>query len=308
MKVRLTLLSVAVVVAAIAVACGDSEETAYLESVSEAFDLFSANLEEFNTLFGQAWPLPSLLFMALEEAGAGEALDSTLVALEKMEPPKRFTADHALLVAGVREARIADQVIGQAVADVDILSFSLGNMSLGQKQGEMRLSLSEALCNAAEPSEGDKHDSICERPRPDDGNYGEEVFALMSELQIELVPRARLEIPAFAFDLAEDIFSAITPEVVRVLESAISTAADMEPPQEFEDDHQRLVEYLEEQLELVPQEPVLGVREGPPEGLPPGLVSYCDTREAFMKEYARLVVVHFGDDEDMCNPDRTPPP
>ena len=89
MKVRLALLSVAVVIAAIAVACGDSEdeaaptaeETAYLESVSQAFDLFAANLEEFNTLFGRAWPLPSLLFMALEEAGAGKALDSTLAEL-----------------------------------------------------------------------------------------------------------------------------------------------------------------------------------------------------------------------------------
>jgi hypothetical protein len=314
MNVRLALLWAAVALATIAVACGSSdddenltaEETAYLESVSQAFDLFAANLEGFNTLFGQAWPLPSLLFMALEEAGAGEALDSTLVELEKMDPPTRFAADHALLVAGVREAIIADQQVGQAVVDVDLLGFSLANLSLGQKQVKMRLSLSKPVCNAAEPTEGDKHDSICERPRPDDGKYGEKLFALMSELQIKVAPRARVEFPPFAFDVAEDFFSNISTEMVRALEGAVATAGVMVPPEKFEGDHRRLVEYLEEQLQGVNSATVEALTGPPLEGPPPGMVSYCEAREAFTKEFARLVVVHFGDDDDNCNPE--PPP
>ncbi|PKB79459.1 MAG: hypothetical protein BZY88_13255 [SAR202 cluster bacterium Io17-Chloro-G9] len=316
MNVRLALLWAAVGLATIAVACGSSdddaeptaEEKAYLESVSQAFDLFAANIEEFNKIFGQAWPLPSLLFMALEEAGAGKALDSTLVELEKMDPPKRFAADHALLVAGVREAIIADQQVGQAVVDVDLLGFSLANISLGQKQVKMRLSLSKPVCNAAEPTEGDKHDSICERPQPDDGKYGKELFALMSELQIEVTPRASVEIPPFVFDLAEDLLAAISTELVRALEEAVAAAGAMDPPERFEGDHQRVVEYLEEQLQAANSATVEDLTERPPEGPPPGIVTYCEAKEAFTKEYARLVTVHFGDDDDICNPEREQPP
>jgi hypothetical protein len=246
--------------------------------------------------------------MALEEAGAGKALDSTLVELEKMAPPESFESGHALLVAGVREAIIADQQVGQAVVDVDLLGFSLANISLGQQQVKMRLSLSKPLCNAAEPSECDKHDSICERPQPDDGKYGEDLFALMSELQIEVVPRASVEVPPFAFDLAEDILATISTELVRALELAVATAADIEPPENFEADHQRLVEYLEEQLQLAKSATVETLTERPTEGPPPSIAAYCEAKGAFTADYARLVVVHFGDDDDMCNPERPPPP
>ncbi len=316
MNVRLALLWAAVALATIAVACGSSdddaelteEETAYLESVSQAYDLFAANIEGFNTLFGQAWPLPSLLFMALEEAGAGKAVDSTLAELEKMDPPERFAADHVLLLAGVKEMIVADQQVGQAVVDVDLLSFMLSNISLGQKQAKMRLSLSEPLCNAAEPSEGSKHDSICERPQPDDGKYGEDLFALMSELQIEVASRARVEIPPFVFDVADDIFASLSTELARALEGAVATAGAMVPPEKFEDDHQLLVEYLEEQLQVGNSTTVESLTERPTEGPPPAIVAFCEARDAFTEEYARLVVVHFGDDEDTCNPEREPPP
>ena len=94
MNARLALLWTAIALAAIAVACGSSdddaeptaEETVYLADVEQAFELFRVNLDEFTTLFGQAWPLPSLMFMALEEAGAGTAFDGTVAALEAMSP------------------------------------------------------------------------------------------------------------------------------------------------------------------------------------------------------------------------------
>ena len=130
----------AVVIAALAVACGDAEptaeETAYLADVEQAFDLFQVNLDEFSTLFGQSWPLPSLMFMALEEAGAGIALDGTVAALEAIEPPDRYEDDHALLVSGMSRSREVDQRIGQSVVDADALAFVLGNVALGESMAK----------------------------------------------------------------------------------------------------------------------------------------------------------------------------
>jgi hypothetical protein len=191
MNARLALLWTAVALATIAVACGSSdedaeptaEETAYLESVDQAFDLFQANLEEFQTLFGQAWPLPSLLFMALEEAGAGTALDETVAAIEAMEPPERYEDDHALLVTGINRSREVDQRIGQSVADTDALAFVLGNVALGESTAKTLLSLPAPLCSSASLFDGDGTAPLCERPQPGDGEYGDDLFALMSDLQ-----------------------------------------------------------------------------------------------------------------------------
>ena len=46
----------------------------------------------------------------------------------------------------------------------------------------------------------------------------------------------------------------------------------------------------------------------PPEWPPPEIATYCEAKDAFTKDYARLVVVHFGDDEDICNADGPPTP
>lgn len=320
-NVRLALLWAAVALAAVAVACGSSddaeptaEETAYLADVEQAFDLFQANLDEFSTLFGQAWPLPSLMFMALEEAGAGTAMDDTVSALEAMDPPESYADDHTLLVAGVSRSREIDRRIGQSVADTDALAFVLENVALGESAAKTLLSLPTPLCNSASLTEGDGNSPVCERPQPDDGEYGDDLFALMSDLQSEFQPRANPFIPEFAFDLVDEVFAQITPEVIQILERSIASADKMDPPEEFQQDHQRLLEYLDvlmEDAKAVPTDGSPGERPvGPPPGadfgaLPPGIAAFCDVREAFSEEFSRLVAVHFGNG-DVCNPE--PPP
>jgi len=320
MNVRLALVWAAVALATIAVACGSSdaeptaEEAAYLADVEQAFDLFQVNLDEFRTLFGQAWPLPSLMFMALEEAGAGTALDGKVAALEAIEPPDRYKDGHALLVTGVSRSRDVDRRIGQSVADTDALAFVLGNVALGESFAKTLLSLPTPLCNASILFDDDGAAPICERPQPGDGEYGDDLFALMSDLQTEFQPRVTAFIPEFAFDLVGEVFAQFKPEVIQVLERSIASANEMEPPEEFQQDHQRLLQYLDvlmKEAEAVPTDIPRGERPaGPPPGAdleapPPDIAAFCDARDAFSEEFSRLVAVHFGNG-DVCNPE--PPP
>ena len=136
----------------------------------------------------------------------------------------------------------------------------------------------------------------------------------MSDLQTGVLPRMTAFIQPFAFDLPGEVLAQFRPEVIQILEPAIASANEMEPPKEFQQDHQRLLEYLDilmEDAESAPPDIPRGERPaGPPPGadlgaLPPRIAAFCDARDAFSEEFSRLVAVHFGNG-DVCN--LGPPP
>ena len=172
-----------VVLLAGTVVCGGSDDaddeaaSAYLDSVQEASLMFAANLEEFQTLFGQVWPLPSTMFDALQRAGAGSALDETVAAIDALEPPPQFEADHATLVAGIREMASVDRDVGKAVADKELIAFALANIALGQASIRLALSLSGPVCEAMYMGENDGASRWCKRlDESEGGDYGRELY------------------------------------------------------------------------------------------------------------------------------------
>ncbi len=110
-------MAVVVVTALAVVACGTSEPTPtptpsptptatppptalsagemeYFEQVQAAQKLIESKFENFGAIFGRAWPLRSLLIDALLQAGVGTAFTGTWEALEGLNAPERFRADH----------------------------------------------------------------------------------------------------------------------------------------------------------------------------------------------------------------------
>ena len=194
-----------VVLLAGTVVCGGSDDaddeaaSAYLDSVQEASLMFAANLEEFQTLFGQVWPLPSTMFDALQRAGAGSALDETVAAIDALEPPPQFEADHATLVAGIREMASVDRDVGKAVADKELIAFALANIALGQASIRLALSLSGPVCEAMYMGENDGASRWCKRlDESEGGDYGRELYGLMSTLETDVRPLAEAFVPQFA--------------------------------------------------------------------------------------------------------------
>ena len=310
-KVHL-LLTLAAAVVLFGIACGDSNEKAYLDSVNEALALSRPKFEKFGELFGQAWPLPSQLFNALEEAGAGTAFDATLVALEKLEPPQRFEADHELLVSSTREVVSHDKAVGQSVVDQDLTAFVLANVAMGQASARGTLALSKPVCEALNSHEEVTDPHLCQRLRPGQGAaYGEELYKLMSVLAVDFWPKVNVSVPSFGAQGGVDILARFKPDIVRVLEETSVSVSALEPPDEFQRDHERLLSYLDEVLEnarAIPEvptnRPVAGAgplegREGPP---------LCTAKDDLSKEFLELVITYFGD--PMCDgsgPDGGPP-
>jgi hypothetical protein len=148
----------------------------------------------------------------------------------------------------------------------------------------------------------------------------------MSGLEAEFRPRTTILVPPFAFDALFAVLARVKPDVVRVLEQTAASVRSMQPPAEYEQDHARLLGYLEEELQAaqaipdtppdiplspggsprVTVGPPPGGGAGPPGGPPgpppgrPASLAYCGAREAFSEDFSQLVVVHFGDREGSC--------
>ena len=276
MKTRLVLLTLVVAAAVTGITCQDAEEeekltpaeSAYLDSVEQAWALFGAKVEESSALFGQVWPLASMLFQSLEQAGAGTAIDDTLAALEKLVPPERFEADHDILLTWTREMVSLDREVGQKIADENVVGLALANVALNQASTRGALRLSSPLCEAASLiKEGP--DPLCERLAPGQGGpYGAELYKLMSDLETEFRSRTQILVPPFATEALFKVLTLVKPEVVRAFEQAAASVGALEPPANFKQDHALLLAYLDEELQAAQ---AIGL--GPPEmaTLPPGI-------------------------------------
>ena len=292
----------AIVLLTTAGACGRSAEEAYLDSVRDALELSAANFKEFSTLFGQVWPVPSAMFDALEQAGAGTAYDETLAAIEKLEPPPRFESDHVTLVAGFRGLASIDSDVGQAVADKDVTAFVLANVAMGQASGRLALRLSPPVCGATYTGEEGAVHRWCERlDEGEGGEYGKELYSLMSRLETDVRPLVGFFAPQFAVEERFALVVQFKPMIVEGVEQVSESVRALNPPVEFQRDHARLLTYLDERLEAaraIPEVPesTPSVRPGPPDGPPP----HCVARDDFSETFLRLVVVFFGEQGSDC--------
>lgn len=270
MKLFVTLFAVLATVALLAAACGgddanDSasaeaskltlEDRAYLGKIEQAFRGSDTNFEKFNAALARAFSSPEAILSALVEAGAGTTFDPVLEALEEIEPTERFVEDHRIIVEGVARMVEADQGIGAAAADGDIAGFELGNMNLGLAGGAMRLELSSEACSGL-PAQGDLCAPDFELPG---GEYGAALNEVMRGLAAELLPRVgtlqdRPQGPFLALtyvllyspeELAA-VYGAVDTEAQAVLAEAASAVNELEPPDDFKTDHERLQAWFDE--------------------------------------------------------------
>ena len=161
-----------------------AEDVSYLSDVEQAFTRSDANFDKFNDLLAQSFASPEAILSALVEAGAGTSFDPVLEALNEIEPTEKFVEDHRLLVEGVESMVEADQRIGAAAANDDIVGFELGNMNLGLRQAAMQLELSQAACLALPLN--DRCQPPVELPG---GEYGAALNDAMRGLAADFSPR-----------------------------------------------------------------------------------------------------------------------
>jgi hypothetical protein len=281
------------------------DDRAYLGKVEQAFTRSDANFDKFGDLLAQSFASPEAILSALVEAGAGTSFDPVLEALTEIEPTERFIDDHRTFVEGVEKMVEADQAIGAAAADDDIVAFELGNVNLGLAQSAMRLELSFEACNAVPQPQ-----QLCTPPDLPGGEYGAALNNVMQGLAAGLLPRIEVlqESPQGAFlaltyllrytpeELVE-LYGAVEPDAMAVLADSASAVDDLEPPDELAADHERLEAWFDEASDaLAALFLATGQDDGDERASLQGdlLFAFCGAADDFSPEAMALVGVFFG--------------
>ncbi len=293
------------------------EDRAYLSELGPAFKRSDANFDKFNAALARSFSSPEAILSALVEAGAGTSFDPVLEALREIEPTERIAEDHRTLVEGVARMVEADQRIGDAAADGDIVAFELGNMNLGLVQGTMRLELSSEACNAL-PSEQLFCAPDSELPG---GDYGAALNDVMRGLAAGLPPRmgvlgnspqgsfaALTYVLLYSPEELVAVYSAVDADAKSSLADAASAVNDLKPPDDFMADHERLQAWFDEASDILE---ALFLTTGEDDGNQRDSLqaqfgsAHCSAAEDFSSETSALVGVFFdiieSPEDDLCS-------
>ena len=227
-------------------------EANYLVQVSGAFSLFATKAASFQAVFAQTWPTNQLLFDALRDAGAGTAWVVPLEAVQELEPPRRFEADHSALLTRLEEVVRIDAEIGETLESGDLNRFVLLNAELGVVANVNNLAIDPAICEAIAPP--GPQIPLC-RSAEDlaGGDYGSEVEVLFLEFEANLGPR--LGVWGGWRPLASDaqffeVLETVQPEIAASIQEALDRLTALTPPAELEADHVLLSTHLNSLLEF----------------------------------------------------------
>jgi len=294
------------------------EDRSYLSDVEVAFEGSNANFDKFNDLLAESFASPEAILSALVEAGAGTTFDPGLEALKEIEPTERFVDDHQIYVGSYERLVEADQGIGAAAADDDIVGFVLGNLDLALVQAAMALELSFEACSALPPP-----GHLCVPPGElPGGEYGVALNDVMRGLAAEFSPRVGVlqESPQGVFSALTylllyspvelvALYGAVDTDTMAALADAASAVNDLQPPDAFKTDHERLQAWFDETsdaleaLFLATGEDELDEREGLRAQFRSAV---CSAADDFSPTAAVLVGVFFEPltaetpDEELC--------
>lgn len=312
-------VAAAVVTSLIAASCTGSEsagpdptptltpaETAYVGEVRSAWGQFYVKNAAFGGAFRQTWPVRARLFATLRDAGAGTAFVGTLEALEVLTPPERFTQDHEIVTAAVRELVRVDAEAGEAIDREDLVSFFVANLRLGEVSSAAKFRLSPEVCQAGEPP-GVPLVTLCGREAPPPGGeYGAQLDDILRRLEAS-ARRIGDGLMGFRYTLEpEEFLGLLTAEYPRFLDqlnTAIVDIRGLEPPGKYQADHDAFVRYLEGRLQRA-----LTLADAAEAGDYAGVESAardpssrCETRGALTSpEFRELVRVHLQGPPGIC--------
>ncbi len=292
------------------------EDRAYLSELGPAFRRSDANFEKFNAALARSFSSPEAILSALVEAGAGTSFDPVLEALKEIEPTERFVEDHRILVEGFEKMVEADQRIGAAAADADIVAFELANVNLGLVGNMMRLDLSSEACNRLQAGQ-----HLC---APDyelpGGEYGASLNDVMRGLAAEFPLRmgalrdspqgpfaALTYVLLYSPEELVAVYGAVDADTKSLLADAASAVNDLEPPDDFQADHARLQAWFDETLDVL--EPLFLATDEDDRNERDRLQAqfrsaFCNAADDFSFEAGPLVGVFFDSfespEEDFC--------
>ena len=243
----------------------------------------------------------------MEDAGAGTAFEDTAEALERLVPSQRFQTDNERMIQSARELVRVDSQIIQALADRDEVAFFVINAQLTEVSAMGRLDLSPAVCNAAAAPDMPRPVAGCGSGEPHPGGeYGTQIKRVIGQFDAKFSGRALSVFlpPVLLPDEIPTLVETLQPIAAEAVDEALAQVKALEPPDEFASDHRLLIQYLEDQGDVVRDIPSASEDQDITmiqERLNRARSLYCDTRDELSPAIEPIVESHFADPRgDSC--------
>ena len=218
------------------------DEQAYLESTHSVYETAAASF----SCFGQALRVSPTgvehVLAALVDCGAGGSLPLVEAAARELEPPARFTEEHAWWLGVLAEQSRLDRSIGQAAADGDVAGFLADNARIGLV-GRPGTDLDPAFLRGY-PGPGAALDPAEPLART---SYGFRLFRVLADYHAVNPMNAALGTIHFPQVPREQALPAVLEigSELRALDDELRDELDrLEPPPELADDHRIMSEFF----------------------------------------------------------------
>ena len=228
-------------------------EASYLEQVRALETELEAAFGSIGELLSRAYPVREVFLTAVVEADLDGVFESVLRQAELLDPADRFKADRQLYVHMLQDSYPLALESNRAVEDEDLSGAFLARARSGVNRGAFDLESSEAFCAPIVPENllSTGQAPPCSRPADlPGGEYGITLYDIMRHYEVEFSPW----VSSFPLAMLPDEFLgallALNLEIEVVIAEALEAAEQLEPPDELLTDHQRLLQYFRENLEL----------------------------------------------------------
>ena len=234
-----------VAVLLIAAACGDDDDAAaYLEEIEEAARPLSVSSQEVDETLGQTWPVRGRLIEVLLEADRPSLFETMLSEVQGITPHPDFVEDRARLIAEIESSIARSTAEDQALEDGDLVQAVILVSESNRALRDLLQGVSSEFCDAVVPDDNQCSGNDAERAH---GEYGEALFAAWRRYGREFGSRASAFSPAMSPEERFESLRILQPEIVRAHDLAIEEVGALTPPQVLVADHDRLLQYFEEQ-------------------------------------------------------------
>lgn len=239
-----------VVLATQGVTSATDADIAYFSEVQRAFDLFGSAAAGATQDSLEGGDTRSAFFQGLLNRGVGTAFVPVLETLQRLEPTTHYAEDHRYLVTQVEQLVAIDADIRETVLADDLAAFLLLDARLARTGAETALRLQPNLCRTF--SRGGANCSSYEVNY--DNVYAVELRGISAALQGAIVasrhavggpPEEDFLHGNLAPEEWAELIATLFGDRVAAEQEAIVALEALDPPEEFAEDHARLIALVE---------------------------------------------------------------
>lgn len=223
-------------------------ESAYLAEIGAIQGDIAAKADSIEMALATSWPTRGRLFSVLGEAEINATFSAMLQRAEQLAPPDRYRPDQEIYLQHLRQQVQVSEAFEAAIGDEDLVSTYLNISEQFLSEARLRLQVSRDFCARLES--GDPGSACASAQPPPGGAYGAELQTILRGFLAEFGPRVMFFPVAYTPEERFASLAALQPEIVAALEEGIESVRALEPPTEFAADHQRLIQYFEETLNV----------------------------------------------------------